>query len=147
MLRCGQMILAQALLCWRLGRGERGAFPPPSHTHAQHTHTHTRMHTHTHTHAQSETHTRIQPRRHTDTHTHVCTHTLICYLALNNYIIPDTHVSSCSTLSQPEPDESWHCCPGIYPSHQGRKKYIDGITWSFSTFRNSVDLLCLELTS
>ena len=44
-------------------------------------------------------------------------------------ILPDTHVSSCSTLSQLEPDESCHCCPGIRPSHQGRKKSIDGITW------------------
>ena len=50
---------------------------------------------------------------------------------------PDTHVSSCSTLSQLEPDESWHCRPGICLSHQGRKKSIDEITWSFSTFRNS----------
>ena len=27
------------------------------------------------------------------------------------------------------------------------KKSIDGITWSFSTFRNSVDLQCLDLTN
>ena len=45
-------------------------------------------------------------------------------------MLPDTHVSSCSTLSQLEPDESWHCCPGICLSHQGRKNPIDGITWS-----------------
>ena len=43
-------------------------------------------------------------------------------------MLPDTHVSSCSTLSQSEPDESWHCCPGICLSHQGRKKLIDGKT-------------------
>ena len=46
-------------------------------------------------------------------------------------VLPDTHVSSCSTLSQLEPDESWHCGPGICLSHQGEKN--DGITWSFST--------------
>ena len=28
-----------------------------------------------------------------------------------------------------------------------KKKSIDGITWSFSTFRNSADLLCLDLTN
>ena len=38
-------------------------------------------------------------------------------------MLPDNHVSSCSTLSQLEPDESWHCHPGICPRHQGRKKY------------------------
>ena len=59
-------------------------------------------------------------------------------------MLPDTHVS---ILSQLEPDESWHCHPGICPSHQGRKKSIDGITWLFSTFRNSADLLCLDLTN
>ena len=36
-------------------------------------------------------------------------------------MLPDTHVSSCSTLSQLEPDESWHCRPGICPSRQGKK--------------------------
>ena len=63
------------------------------------------------------------------------------------FMLPDTLMSSCSTLSQLEPNESWHCCPGICPSHQGRKKPIDGITWSFSTFRNSADSLCLDLTN
>ena len=62
-------------------------------------------------------------------------------------LLPDTHVSSCSTLSQLEPDESWHCRPGICRSHQGRETSIDGITWSFSTFRNSAELLCLDLTN
>ena len=37
---------------------------------------------------------------------------------------PDTLVSSCSTLSQLQPDESWHCCPGIYLSHQGRNNNL-----------------------
>ena len=36
-------------------------------------------------------------------------------------MLPDTHVSSCSTLSQLEPDGSWHCRPGICPSRQGKK--------------------------
>ena len=62
-------------------------------------------------------------------------------------MLPDSHVPSCSTLSQLEPDESWHCPPGIYPSLQGRKKSTDGITWSFCIFRNSADLLCLDLTN
>ena len=53
-------------------------------------------------------------------------------------VLPDTHVSSCSTLSQLEPDESWHCRLGL--SHQWRKRSIDGITWSFTIFRNSADL-------
>ena len=39
-------------------------------------------------------------------------------------MLPDTHVSSCSTLSQLEPSESWHCRPGIFPNHQGRKNPI-----------------------
>ena len=48
-----------------------------------------------------------------------------------------TLVSSWSTLSQlMNPGESWHCRPGICPSHLGRKNRINGITWSFSTFRN-----------
>ena len=55
--------------------------------------------------------------------------------------------SSCSTLWELEPDESWHCCPGICPSHQGRKKSIDRITWSFSTFRNSAGLHSLDLAN
>ena len=33
------------------------------------------------------------------------------------------------------------------PEPSGKKKSIDGITWSFSTFRNSADLLCLDLTN
>ena len=33
------------------------------------------------------------------------------------------------------------------PKPSGKKKSIDGITWSFSTFRNSADLLCLDLTN
>ena len=33
-------------------------------------------------------------------------------------MLPDTHLSSCSTLD--EPDEPWHCSPGICLSHQGR---------------------------
>ena len=41
-------------------------------------------------------------------------------------VLPDTHVSSCSPLSQLEPDESWHCHPGICPSHQGRKNPLMG---------------------
>ena len=50
-------------------------------------------------------------------------------------MLPDTHVSSCSTLSQLKPDESWHCRPGICPSHQGRKnhwwdnQYIQELCW------------------
>ena len=33
------------------------------------------------------------------------------------------------------------------PQPSGKKKSIDSITWSFSTFRNSADLLCLDLTN
>ena len=33
------------------------------------------------------------------------------------------------------------------PEPSGKKKPIDGITWSFSAFRNSTDLLCLDLTN
>ena len=33
------------------------------------------------------------------------------------------------------------------PKPSGKKKSIDGIIWSFSTFRNSVDVLCLDLTN
>ena len=33
------------------------------------------------------------------------------------------------------------------PEQSGKKKSIDGITWSFSTFRNSADLLCLDLNN
>ena len=36
------------------------------------------------------------------------------------FMCENPHVLSCSTLSQLEPDESCHCCPGICPSHQGR---------------------------
>ena len=36
-------------------------------------------------------------------------------------LLPDTHVSSCSTLSPLEPDGSWHCGLGIRLSHQGKK--------------------------
>ena len=45
---------------------------------------------------------------------------------IENVILPDTHGSSCSTLSQLEPNESCHCCPGICPSHQGRKNPLMG---------------------
>ena len=31
------------------------------------------------------------------------------------------------------------------PQPSGKKISIDGITWSFSTFRNSADVLCLDL--
>ena len=41
-------------------------------------------------------------------------------------LLPDTHVSSCFTLSQLEPDESWRCRPGICRSHQGRKNQLMG---------------------
>ena len=41
-------------------------------------------------------------------------------------LLPDTRVSSRSTLSQLEPDESWHCRPGICPSHQRRKNPLRG---------------------
>ena len=40
-----------------------------------------------------------------------------------------------------------HCHLGMCPSHQGKKKSIDGITWSFSSFKNSDDLQCLDLTN
>ena len=50
------------------------------------------------------------------------------------FVLPDTHVTSCSTLSQLE--SSWNM-----PEPSGKKKSIGGITWSFSTFRNSADLL------
>ena len=33
------------------------------------------------------------------------------------------------------------------PEPSGKNKSIDGKTWSFSTFRNSADLLCLDLTN
>ena len=39
------------------------------------------------------------------------------------------------------PDESWHYDLGICPCRQGRKKSIDRITWSFSIFRQSADLI------
>ena len=41
-------------------------------------------------------------------------------------VLPHTHVSSCSALSQLEPDESWHCCPGICLSHQDRNNPLMG---------------------
>ena len=51
-------------------------------------------------------------------------------------MLPDTHVFSCSTLSQL--DECWHCCPGICPRHQGKKihwwdnlviQYVQELCW------------------
>ena len=33
------------------------------------------------------------------------------------------------------------------PEPSGRRKSFDGITWSFSTFRNSADFQCLDLTN
>ena len=33
------------------------------------------------------------------------------------------------------------------PKLSGKKKSIDGITWSFSTFSNSADLQCLDMTN
>ena len=54
---------------------------------------------------------------------------------------------SCSTLSQLEPDESWHCPSWNMPEPSGKKKSFDGITWLFSTCRNAVNLQCRDLTN
>ena len=60
-------------------------------------------------------------------------------------VLPDTHVSSCSFTTRAWSIlllSSWNM-----PEPTGKKKSIDGITWSFSTFRNSADLQCLNLTT
>jgi len=66
-----------------------------THTHARvrtHTYTHTNTHTHTHTHTHIQTHTHINT--HTDTHrrahaprTHKYTHTLLCAIRLDAFLM------------------------------------------------------------